>query len=103
MFLTQVFIRRPPRIDTLRAADEVRAKLAAVQPALANEARLTSIAQELADALAAGQTREQAWPNVRKRADALGANYARLGSVVTAVGDLAAVDGKQLLGPGASG
>jgi hypothetical protein len=35
---------------------------------------------------------------VKRRADALGRRYSRMGSVVTAVGDLATVDGKMLLG-----
>ena len=54
--------------------------------------------QQLADALAAGKTREQAWPTVRKQVDGLGNGYARIGSVVTAVADLAAVDAKSLVG-----
>nr|HEX4318523.1 CAP domain-containing protein [Kofleriaceae bacterium] len=98
MFLTQVFIRKPPHVDPTRAADEVRARLVAARPGLVNEARLTSIAQGLADALAAGQTREQAWPTVSKRVNALNAGYARVGSVVTAVGDLSTVDANTLLG-----
>ena len=66
----------------------MRARLVDARPDLVNEARLTSIAQGLADGLASGKTREQAWPTVSKRVDALNAGYARVGSVVTAVGDL---------------
>jgi len=97
MFITQVFIRVPPKIDPARATDDVRTKLAEATPA-ANEARLTSIAQQLADALAAGKTREQAWPTVRKQVDGLGPGYARIGSVITAVADLSAIDAKSLVG-----
>ena len=96
MFLTQVFIRVPPKIDPGQAADAVRARFGQAVPA-ANEARLTSIAQQLADALAAGKTREQAWPAVRQQVDALGPGYTRIGSVVTAVADLNAIDAKTLL------
>ena len=59
---------------------------------------LATIAQQLADGLAAGKARESLWPRARKQLDELGAQYARVGSVITAVGELDTVDGKELVG-----
>jgi len=68
-----------------------------VRPVAVN-AKLASAAQQLAEGLAAGKSRDSLWPRVRKQIDALGAQYARVGSVITAVGELDAVDGKELVG-----
>ncbi|HEY1554498.1 MAG TPA: CAP domain-containing protein [Kofleriaceae bacterium] len=97
LFLTQVFIRVPPKVDPARTADLVRARIATVRP-VAVDAQLQSIAQGVADGLAVGKTRDQMWPDARKRLDKLGARYTRVGSVVTAVADLDALDGKELVG-----
>ena len=99
LFITQVFTRVTPPIDAQRAAVEVFGKLAAVQP-VSNSAQLTSIAQQLADAVSRGQTREQAYPAVKRQVDALGAVYSRVGSVITAVAELDAIDGPALFGTG---
>jgi uncharacterized protein YkwD len=97
MFVTQVFIRVPPKIDPARAVELVRQRLVAVRPVGVN-AQLASVAQDLADGLAAGKTRESLWPGARKRIDQMGGAFARVGSVITAVGDLDTVDGKELFG-----
>jgi uncharacterized protein YkwD len=97
MFVTQVFIRIPPKIDPARAVELVRQRLQAVRPVGIN-AQLASVAQGLADGLAAGKERESLWPGARKRIDAMGGSFARVGSVITAVGDLDTVDGKELFG-----
>ena len=60
--------------------------------------KLTSIAQGMANQLAAGKTREQAYPAVKKQVDALGNKYARVGSVVTAASELDSIDGPAILG-----
>ena len=98
MFLTQVFTRVPPRVDLAQTSDLVRARLGAARGAVASDARLTSIAQQLAEALASGVTREAAWPGVRQQLDHLGGTWARVGSVVEAVAELDTLDGKALLG-----
>ena len=65
IFVTQVFTRVPPKVDPARAADQVVAKLTAVKP-LSNSPRLGSIAQQVAEAMAAGKPREQAYQGVKK-------------------------------------
>jgi uncharacterized protein YkwD len=97
IFITQVFTRVPPKVDPNQAADEVRRKIAAVHPVGADPT-LTAIAQELATGLAAGKTREQAYGPLRPKVDTLGRRYARVGSVITAAGDLDAIDGASILG-----
>lgn len=97
MFLTQVFIRIPPKVDAARAADLVRDRINAVRPIQVNP-RLTGVAQDLADGLAAGKPRESLWPGAKKRLDAMNTSYARVGSVISAVADLDSIDGKQLVG-----
>jgi uncharacterized protein YkwD len=97
MFVTQVFIRVPPKVDPAKAVDLVRQRLQAVRPVGVN-AQLASVAQGLAEGLAAGKSRESLWPGARKKIDAMGGAFARVGSVITAVGDLETLDGKELFG-----
>jgi uncharacterized protein YkwD len=96
MFVTQVFIRVPPKIDPARAVELVRQRLTAVRPVSVN-AQLADAAQALADGLAAGKSRDAVWPTARKKLDAM-SGFARVGSVVTAVADIDTVDGKELFG-----
>jgi len=97
IFVTQVFTRVPPKVEPARAAELVRQRIHAVTPVGSN-AKLVSIAQQLADQLAAGKTREQAYPAIRRQLDTLGRDYIRVSSVITAAAELDAIDGKALLG-----
>ena len=97
MFLGQVFIRIPPKLEPTQATELVRSRIDSVRHVTVN-AKLTSIAQELADGLGAGRSRESLWPAARARLDKLGQTYARVGSVVTTVADLGSVEGKQIVG-----
>ncbi|MBA3391208.1 MAG: CAP domain-containing protein [Deltaproteobacteria bacterium] len=97
IFITQVFTRIPPKIDPTKAADAIRDKISAVRKVSSN-IKLVAIAQQLADQLAAGKTRDQAWPTVRRQIDALGNQYERVGSVITAASELESIDGKSLIG-----
>ena len=97
IFVTQVFTRVPPKIDPARGVELVGQRIAAIRP-VGVDARLASIAQQLADALAAGKTRDQAYPLVKKQIDALGSQYARVGSVITAAADLDALEASAILG-----
>ena len=99
IFITQVFTRVPPKIDPVRATDVVVQKITRARP-VATNARLTGIAQQLANAMASGKTRDEAYPAVKKQVDALGNVYARVGSVITAAADLDSIDGASLLGSG---
>jgi uncharacterized protein YkwD len=98
MFVTQVFIRVPPKVDYAQTAELVRSRVSAARPQVANDVRLTSVAQSLAEQLAAGVSRDAAWPSVRKQLDQYPSVWARVGSVVEAVAELSGVDGKALLG-----
>ncbi len=100
IFITQVFTRVPPKIDPAAALATVQQRLlqAASPKQLGTSVRLSAIAQQLSDALAAGKTREQAYPLVKKQVDSLGSIYARVGSVITAAADLDTLDGKSLIG-----
>ena len=97
IFITQVFTRVPPKIDPSKAVEQIRQKLAGVKSVGLN-AKLVSIAQQLADELATGKTREQAYPAVKRQVDALGNVYSRVGSVITAASELDSIDGPALLG-----
>ncbi|MEP6859447.1 MAG: CAP domain-containing protein [Deltaproteobacteria bacterium] len=97
LFVTQVFIRIPPKVDAARAAQIVEQQLDTVR-AVKRNPKLTATAQQLADGLAAGKSRDSLWPAASRQLDALGNQYARVGSVITAVSELDSLDGKQLVG-----
>jgi uncharacterized protein YkwD len=97
MFITQVFIRIPPKVDRGVAANLVRDRINAVRP-VEVDTRLSDVAQDLADGLAAGKPRDALWPGAKKKLDAFNRSYARVGSVTSAVADMDSVDGKQMLG-----
>ena len=97
LFVTQVFIRVPPKVDPATTAELVRKRIATVRPVVL-DAKLAKIAQELAEGLATGHTRDSLWPVARKQLDSVGHQYARVGSVITAVAELETLDGKQLVG-----
>ncbi|MGN6109293.1 MAG: CAP domain-containing protein [Kofleriaceae bacterium] len=97
IFITQVFIRVPPKLEVPQAIEQVRQRLAAVRP-VGNDPALSEIAQDIANGLAAGRTREQAYAPVKRRVDGLGQRYMRIGSIITAVADLESIDGPTTLG-----
>ncbi|MEJ7597650.1 MAG: CAP domain-containing protein [Kofleriaceae bacterium] len=97
IFITQVFTRVPPKVDPQQSADEIRKKIIATRQVNVSP-KLTAIAQGMANQLAAGKTREQAYPAVKRQVDALGNKYARVGSVVTAASELDSIDGPAILG-----
>ncbi len=97
MFVTQVFIRVPPKVEAQQAADVVRQRIDQVRPVVVNS-KLQGIAQELAEGLASGKSRDSLWPAARKKLDAINTSYARVGSVVSAVAELDTIDGKSLVG-----
>jgi uncharacterized protein YkwD len=99
IFITQVFTRVPPKIDALKAAGVVTAKITAAKPITSNN-KLAAIAQQMAVQLAAGKTRDEAYDGVKKQVEAFGNVYARVSSVVTATADLEQLDGGSLLGSG---
>jgi len=97
IFITQVFTRVPPKVDPAKAAGMVHQKINAAQPVGSNP-KLVGIAQEWAEQLAAGKSREQTYPIMRRKVDTLGGSYLRVSSVITAASELDSIDGKSLLG-----
>jgi hypothetical protein len=97
LYVTEVFIRIPPKLDRARGVDRI-AKLFQSVRQLGVDPQLSTIAQGVADGLAAGQTRDTLWPAARKQLDAMPGRFARVGSLVTTVADLDGLDGKELLG-----
>lgn len=98
MFITQVFTRVPPKIDPANAVEAVRQKLVATRPALLHTPVLGKLAQQLADRLAAGESRDDAYQAIKRPLGGLGRTYQRIGSVITSTADLDAVDGPGLIG-----
>jgi uncharacterized protein YkwD len=101
MFVTQVFTRVPPKIDAVRAAAEVRAKLRTVRP-VKDDPTLDTVAQRLAADLARGVDAQAAKTAATKALQPRAGAYRRIGTVITAVSDLSAVTGAALLGDDAS-
>jgi len=97
IFITQVFTRVPPKVEPAKAAEIIRAKLTAAGP-VTSSLKLVTIAQEWAEQLAAGKTREATYPIMRRKVDTLGGSYLRVSSVITAASELDSIDGKSLLG-----
>jgi len=97
LFVTQVFIRIPPVIDSATAAGVIHAKLSAVRE-VSTDPVLESTAQRVADRLAAGVPRDKAWADAKRTLEGLASKYRRIGSVLTAVADLDAITGEALLG-----
>jgi uncharacterized protein YkwD len=93
IFITQVFTRVPPKIDPVKAVETVQQKLQAARRALVPAVQLHGPAQQFADALATGKSREQAYDAVRAQLEGLGRRYQRVGSVITATADLDSFDG----------
>jgi hypothetical protein len=75
----------------------VRQRINGVRPVIVNT-KLQTIAQELAEGLAAGKTRDSLWPGARRKLDAMNTAYARVGSVVSAVAEMDSIDGASLVG-----
>ena len=93
MFITQVFTRVPPKIDAAASVVMVARRITAAHHAVVSD-KLTAIAHDVA--VQRRKTRDQVWPGVKSRIDAMGNVYAKISSVITAAGDLDALDGKAL-------
>jgi len=87
----------PPKLDPPAAIELIRKRIAAVHAA-GEDPALTGIAQDLASAMAKGQSREQAYAPLRSRVDALARRYARVASVITTIADVDTLDGASILG-----
>jgi uncharacterized protein YkwD len=97
MFVTQVFIRVTPKIDPVAVTAQVREAITDVK-ALGADKTLDTVAKDLADALARGEDRKAASAKASKALEKLGGKYAKVGSVITTVADLDALDAKNLVG-----
>jgi hypothetical protein len=97
LLVTQVFSRVPPVIEPAKALELVTQKLVGVRK-MAVDKDLSQLAGEVAVLLAAGKTRDEVWPTVRRRLDAMGKVFTRVGSVITAVSELESLDARPLIG-----
>jgi len=97
IFVTQVFIRIPPKVDPAVAAESIRKRIAALRP-VGSDPALAVIAQDLASGMARGQTRDEAYGPLRPRIEALARKYARVGSIILTAADLEHIDVASLLG-----
>lgn len=92
-FAVEVFVHLGPKIDPVKVARDLRGMLPTT---LKNDADLASIAQELAERLAAGETSEEAWPAVQIRVTEIERRYTKIHRTITAVADVADLDAKAL-------
>lgn len=97
IFITQVFTRVPPKVEVAKAAEVLKQKLLAAGNVTVAP-KLQEIAQEWASLLAKGKSRDETYPLMRRKVDALGGVYQRVSSVITAASELESLDGKSLLG-----
>lgn len=97
LFVTQVFIRIPPKMDPGHANEMVLGRIETVRHVAVN-VKLAAVAQQLADGLASGRHREDLWPGAVAQLNKLGNTYLRVGSVISAFADLESVDAKDLVG-----
>ena len=97
MFVTQVFIRVTPKVDPAAVGDDLREGIADVK-SLESDTSLDLIAGELAAALARGEDRKTASARASKALEKLAKKFAKVGSVITTVADLDALDPKSLVG-----
>ncbi|MCA9680006.1 MAG: CAP domain-containing protein, partial [Myxococcales bacterium] len=99
MFITQVFTRVTPPIDPAAVASDLRAAIDKVRTLSQDEA-LDKVAVAYAQELAAGHDAKQASARASRSLEALAPRYRRIGSVVTTVSDLAALDPESLVSDG---
>ena len=98
MFVTQVFIRVPPKIDPAQAARARARAHRAVRPVHGQRAARRASRSSSPTASPPASRATRCGRARRKQLDALGAQYARVGSVITAVARLDTVDGKAAVG-----
>src|SRR6185503_10713150 len=97
LYLTELFIRIPPKIDPPAVSELVRSRIDLKRHVIVDPI-LASTAQEVAAGLAAGRSHDAMAQVAKQRLDKLGTRYARVSSVITAVADTDSIDGPSLLG-----
>ena len=95
LFVTQLFIRKTARIDPRAVGDQVRERVQS--SGLTEDPRLSTVAQELADGIAAGSSPNDASLVANRRLSGMNLPYARVTTLVTTVADLAAFKPKDSL------
>jgi uncharacterized protein YkwD len=97
LFVTQLFIRRTARIDRGTVAAQVRERVQRAR-AIDEDPRLSGVAQELADGIAAGSSPTDASQAANQRLSGMNLPYAKVTTLVTTVADLAAFKPRDSLG-----
>lgn len=89
LFVTQLFIRKTARIDAGAVGTQVRQRVQRAR-AIDEDPRLSGVAQELADGIAAGSSPNDASAVANKRLSGMTLPYAKVTTLVTTVADLSA-------------
>lgn len=87
MFVTQVFTRVPPRLGAAEAARNLHAKIVE-RGGVADDAELSRVAQQYADAIVAGEPPKQVSARLSPKLDAFAKRYSRVVTSVIAIGDV---------------
>jgi uncharacterized protein YkwD len=96
MFVTQVFTRVSPTVDPDDVAADLRIALGKVRT-LGDDTALDRVAVQYARDLAAGVASKEASARASKSLEGMSQRYRRIGSVVTTVSDLEALDAASLI------
>ena len=97
LFVAQLFVRIPPKIDRDAVVRLVAQRIGAQQPVKTDD-KLAAVAQDLASGLAAGRSQDELWKIASGRLESASTVYGRIGSVISAVVETDAIDGKELVG-----
>ena len=99
LFVTQLFIRKTARIDAGAVGTLVRERVKKAR-GIDEDPRLSGVAQELAEGIAAGSSPNDASLKANKRLSGMSLPYAKVTTLVTTVADLAAFKPEESLGDG---
>ncbi len=97
LFVTQVFTRVTPKLSPEDAGREIRAALDA-RAGLSRDPKLSTLAQEYANALAAGEPAAEISKRMAPKLDQLSPRYSKVSTSVVALADIAAFDADEAVG-----
>lgn len=98
LFITEVFTYIPAKIDPASAVELVRRKLAIARRTMVNTPQLRLLAQQLAEAVAAGKSIEAAHDTMRTKLEGVDRRYQRVDNVVATAADLDGFDPAGVVG-----
>jgi len=86
MFVTQLFIRAPQKVDVGRTRKDLERRLAS-DSGMKNDGELAAVAQEFATRVATGMSSKRAQAKASEQLDDIGSRYQRIVTTVTALAD----------------